>query len=92
MARNKNRTISGFDKVADNSNSNNDTNTNNDSILNDVLGDQKTKDQTHIFKGFYLEREVAAAIDRITAGKKKGVKSDLVNRILKNYLKEEGVM
>ena len=90
MAR-KNKNLTTFDDVANNNNINNNNNSDNN-ILTDVLKSKKTKDQTHVFKGFYLEHEVAHAIDRITEGKQKGVKSELVNEILKKYFREEGIL
>lgn len=87
----KKRTISSFIDVASNSNIENDSNIKDDSI-SDILEGKKTKEQTHIFKGYYLEREVANTIDRITEGKPKGVKSEFVNQVLKNYLISEGYM
>lgn len=85
------RKISSFDDVASNNDINSNDNNKND-VINDILEGKKTKDQTHIFKGYYLEREVANAIDRITEGRPKGTKSDLVNHIIKNYLTDEGIL
>lgn len=94
MAR-KNREVSTFDKVAGDSNINNDkdSNNNNDGV-NDILGAKKTKNDTHTFKGFYLENEVANMIDTLADrhGNQKGVKSELANEILKKYFQSEGFM
>lgn len=92
MSRKK-RTISGFNEVANNSNIKNDSDDNtNNTVLDNIINDRKPKEKTHIFKGYYLEREVANAIDRITEGKPKGTKSDFVNEVIKNYLISEGLM
>lgn len=84
-----------FDGVASNTDINNNNNNDNDntketSILDD-LG-REPKDKTHVFKGFYIENELAVLIDRITANKGKGAKSDLINRILRNAFKQEGLL
>ena len=90
MSRKK-RSISGFDKVA----SENDIDINNkdkNDLLHDIIEKKKTKDQTHIFKGFYLEKAIADVIDRLSAGKTKGIKSEIVNEILKKYFRENGLL
>lgn len=89
----KRRSVSDFGKVASDSTISNDTRPKNkNSIIEDVLKSSKTKEQTHTYKGFYLENEVADTIDRITEGKGRGMKSEIVNRILKNHFKEEGIL
>lgn len=88
----KKRKISSFDEVANNSNIKNENENNENNILKNVLEHRRPKGKTHVFKGFYLEREVAALIDRLTDDKPKGTKSDLVNEILKEYFKREGIM
>ena len=94
MSRKK-RSISSFNEVASNNNiesdNKNDVNTN-DNVIDDIIQGRKSKEQTHIFKGYYLERDVANTIDRITEGKPKGTKSDFVNEVIKRYLKSEGYM
>lgn len=97
------RKVAGFGKVAggNDSNINSDTEENitidvesrrNDDILGNILEANKSKDETHTFKGFYLENDVARTIDRVTQNKAKGAKSDLVNEILKRYFKDADVM
>ena len=88
----KDRKITQFDAVANDINSNNDSHNDSNSNINNILDKHREKRETHIFRGYYLEREVANAIDSIAAGKPKGVKSELVNEIIKKYLKEEGYM
>lgn len=94
----KKRTLSSFGDVSDhkniNINSENETDnkTENDSTIKQILEGQKSKEETHVFKGFYLENEVADAIDRITRRSPKGAKSKLVNAILKKHLKDEGYL
>lgn len=85
---NKKRTVSSFQEVASDINIKN--NDNSDDLLNSVLKDKKPKEKTHIFKGYYLEREVANEIDRITDGKPKGTKSEFINAVIKSYLISEG--
>ncbi|MYL22040.1 hypothetical protein GLW04_19380 [Halobacillus litoralis] len=68
-----------------------DSNINND-FLDNIVGKKTTKEKTHVFKGFYLEREVANVIDENAAGKPKGVKSEIVNESLKRVFKEMGWM
>lgn len=60
--------------------------------LDELFEGSKSKVQTHTLKGFYLEMEVAAAIDRISKGKSRGFKSQLVNEILKKELKMRGLL
>ncbi|WP_373896410.1 hypothetical protein [Virgibacillus sp. CBA3643] len=97
MSKKQRRSISSFDDVAVDSNINsdkdNDTNkeTNTDDKIDNILG-KKTKDQTHSFRGYYLENQVADTIDKVTDRKTKGVKSELVNEILKKYFQEEGLL
>lgn len=89
----KKRTISSFDEVASNSNIKNESNTNdNNDVLDSIINERKPKEKTHVFKGYYLEREVANTIDRITDGKPKGTKSDFINEVIKKYLISEGFM
>lgn len=86
----KKRTLSGFGNVAKD-NIDIDSDKDND-VLDDIIQERKPKEKTHIFKGYYLEREVANTIDRITEGKPKGTKSDFVNEVIKKYLTSEGYM
>lgn len=60
--------------------------------LDKVLMENKKKDKTHILKGIYFEREVAAAIDRIGKNGGKGIKSQIVNEAVKKVFKEKGWM
>lgn len=89
------RTLSGFDEVANDididSTSKNDNKDNID-LVSDIIKGHKTKDETHIFKGYYLENDIANVIDRISEGKPRGFKSELVNQILKNYFISEDLM
>lgn len=82
------RKISSFNEVASNS----DIKNNNNDILDNIINKRKPKEKTHVFKGYYLERDVANTIDRITEGKPKGAKSDFVNEVIKKYLTSEGYM
>lgn len=92
MARKK-ENIADFDSVADINNNNKinakENNSNNDELDN-ILLEKENKGNTHILKGIYFEREVARAIDRVSRGKGKGVKSDLVNAAVKQVFKEKG--
>src|SRR5690625_2430282 len=70
---------------------------NNSDILSDIASGKGSREDTRKFKGYYLEHEVANAIDRdINArfGNKipKGAKSDYVNELIKRGLKEEGLL
>jgi len=98
MARKqKERTIAGFNSVAgDEIASSEEQNINNNNNENDpvesIIKDKKTKDQTHTQRGFYLENKVSDAIDRVAENKSKGIKSEMVNEILKKYFQEHGFM
>lgn len=85
------RKLSSFDKVASNidiNNKDNDTNKSNNDLVDRVRS--KTKKETHTFKGYYLENEVANQIDVLTDGQPRGTKSEFVNEIIKKYLQGEG--
>lgn len=89
----KGRTLSGFGEVADNINIDSKKDSKNDiDLVSEILKGQKPKEETHIFKGFYLENEIADVIDDLAEGKPRGIKSELVNTILKNYFKSEGIL
>lgn len=101
--KNQKRDISriDFSKVADDSNINintennkeNDNEINWQETLDDILKPRESMDETHKFRGYYLENKVADTIDRITGSNpKKGMKSDLINHILKQYFKDKGWM
>ncbi|MBM7717190.1 hypothetical protein JOC94_004215 [Bacillus thermophilus] len=94
---NRNINDSDDDKI----NINNNTNVNdnlsdkeNDNIdpLDQVLKENKKKDKTHILKGIYFEKEVAAAIDRLGRQGGRGIKSQIVNEAVKKVFKEKGWM
>lgn len=91
----KRRTLSGFDQVAsdiDNNNAiDNEKKVKNDAIKS-IMKNIKTKDQTHTYKGFYLENKVADKIDEVTEGKPRGAMSELVNSIIKKYFQDAGLM
>ncbi|MGG3737234.1 hypothetical protein [Aeribacillus pallidus] len=103
MAR-KNRHIAGFNDVANRNNKDNDNqkiniNVNNDNNvkenenldeLDKIIENNKKKDKTHVLKGIYFEREVAAAIDRVGRNGGKGIKSQIVNEAVKKVFKEKG--
>lgn len=91
MGKGKERTLSGFGDVADNINIDSNSKSDTD-ILGDIMKGKKTKDETHVFRGYYLENEIANTIDRITASKPRGTKSEIVNEVLKKYFKQEGIM
>jgi hypothetical protein len=93
MAR-KGKSLADFGAIASDTNINisNDNNSNDKDVIGNILSGKKSKKDTHTFKGYWLENEVANTIDRITEGKPKGVKSELVNEIIKKYLKSEGLM
>lgn len=91
----KNKSIAGFGDFADLNDINNNTNVerkNNINITSDLekVISKTPKEKTHVFKGFYLENELAQIIDNKTNGKGRGAKSDLVNAILKDRFKQEG--
>lgn len=95
----KKRTLSSFEDVADNINIDSERNINKDDdekndvdLVESIIKGKALKEDTHIFKGYYLENDVANAIDRITDGKPRGTKSELVNQILKNYFMDTGIM
>lgn len=75
-----------------NSNNNSDNNSNKPKKQDpeEVINSKKTKDQTHIFKGYYLERKVANRVDKNSSRGIRGSKSDYVNTILKNHFIEIG--
>lgn len=58
--------------------------------LDKVIDKNKKKEDTHVLKGIYFEKEVADAIDRIAEGGGKGIKSQLVNEAVKKVFKEKG--
>lgn len=58
--------------------------------LDKVIAKNKKKEDTHILKGIYFEKEIANAIDRIAEGGGKGIKSQLVNEAVKKVFKEKG--
>lgn len=82
-----------FDSVASDINNDNDKNNEKESGLLEGIG-RVPKDKTHVFKGFYLEIELANIIDRIADPKVagKGAKSDLVNKILREAFSREGLL
>lgn len=94
------RTLAGFDEVAFkninnniNDNANNDVKENeneNEDPMDRILSANKKKDETHVLKGIYFEKEVAQAIDRIARNGGKGIKSQLVNEAVKKVFKEKG--
>jgi hypothetical protein len=85
----KNKSIAGFDDVAnDNNNENVNNNDNKNDIINDILGDRKEK---AVLTGIYFEPNVAAALDRATKDKK-GNKSKLVNALVKKSLQDAGFL
>lgn len=89
------RRLTKFDEVANGNkdNINNDIKKkNNVDLVSDIIQGKRNKDETHVFKGYYLENDVANTIDRITDNKPRGTKSELVNEILKKYFKKEGIM
>jgi len=87
----KERTIAGFSSVAGDNVKAKNSNSDND-LINDILETNKPKEKTHVFKGYYLENEVARVIDTLTDGKPKGTKSEFINGILKKYFKENDLM
>lgn len=93
--KNKGRTIAGFDSVAgDDDNNikiNRDSDIDNDLISN-VMKSNKPKTKTHEFKGYYFEKEIVNVINKLTEGKPKGTKSDLVNDIVKKYFKDHDLL
>jgi uncharacterized membrane protein YheB (UPF0754 family) len=58
-----------------------------DEIANMLKGQEKEKPAKR-FKGFYLDEDVANAIDNIKAGNK----SDVVSKIIRTYLKENNLL
>lgn len=90
MSKKKERNLAGFSEVArDNIESSKNSDSNND-LMDDILQTRETKDKTHTFRGFYLENDLVRALDRNTVGKPKGVKSDLINAILREKFKAMG--
>jgi hypothetical protein len=93
-----NRTLAGFDEVASkkpniniNDNDNNEVKENeNEDPLDKIISSNKKKDETHVLKGIYFEKEVARAIDRIARNGGKGIKSQIVNEAVKKVFKEKG--
>ena len=90
--------LSQFDTIAD---SKEDTNVNVNDNVNDnieidevdrVIQNRKMKmaEKSTKPKGIYFEVEVSEAIDRITEGKGRGAKSDIVNAAVKQVFKEKG--
>lgn len=96
MSRKKERTLAGFNSVAGENfteekkdiNSNND---NDNNSLNDIVENRVTKDKTHVFRGFYLEKDLVKVLDKYTKNKK-GLKSEVVNNALRNAFKDAGWM
>lgn len=60
--------------------------------IDKIISENKKKDKTHILKGIYFEREVAAAIDRIGRQGGRGIKSQIVNEAVKRVFIEKGWM
>lgn len=94
MSKKERRSISSFGQVASNIDINNKSNieNNNNDIIKSLVKENIPKDKTHTFKGYYLENEVANTIDRLSEGKHKGFKSDLVNEIIKKFFQKEGLL
>jgi hypothetical protein len=83
--QNNNININKNDNTIDNGNENENIDT-----LDEIINNNKKKDKTHVLKGIYFEREVAAAIDRIARNGGKGIKSQIVNEAVKKVFKEKG--
>jgi hypothetical protein len=81
--------INNNDNTINNQNDNEINNENID-VLDQIINNNKKKEKTHVLKGIYFEREVAAAIDRIARGGGKGIKSQIVNEAVKKVFKEKG--
>jgi len=79
----KKKSLAGFDEVAkDNDNTNDNVN------IEDILGDQTPTKQ---LVGIYFEPDLAAALDRLSAGKR-GAKSKLVNVAVREMLQSRGLL
>ena len=66
----------------------------NKSVINSVFDNENKKPQKK-FVGLYLDSDVNKGLDELSqrgSSKKKGVKSKLVNEILRNILLEEGIL
>lgn len=59
----------------------------------DVLdGILEKKKSTRVQRGLYLDRDVDVALNKLTKGAKKGIKSDVVNALLKEGLEKRGAL
>lgn len=58
--------------------------------LDELFEENPRKDDTHVYKGFYLEKNIAKTIDKKAKKGGKGMKSKIVNEALKIVFKEKG--
>lgn len=86
----KGKNLAGFGEVAgDSIKHNNDSNSDSE-FMKDIVRGRKNKEDTHTYRGFYLENDLVRTMDRIAHDRPRGVKSDLVNAILREKFKEMG--
>lgn len=72
-------------------NNNNNYNDIDNNMLDDIVNNKQMKGDTQVFRGYYLDKDLADAIELNTKGKKKkGVKSDVVNAALRKTFREMG--
>lgn len=60
--------------------------------LEELFQDHPRKDDTHTYKGFYLEKNIVKIIDKKSKKGGKGMKSKIVNEALKIVFKQKGWM
>jgi len=58
-------------------------------VIDNILGKKKS---TRVQRGIYLDHDVDAAINKLTKGAKKGIKSDVINALLKEGLQKRGAL
>lgn len=64
-------------------------NNDNVDVIDDILGKKKS---TRVQRGLYLDRDVDAALTKLGKKGGKGAKSDIVNALLKEGLKNRGLL
>lgn len=88
------RSLAGFDAVASTTSKTNTTtndsknNNNNTSDIDSIINKKKPAKK---LTGLYLEKEIAAVLDRV-AGGTRGAKSEIANAALRRFFEEQGLL
>lgn len=84
------RSLAGFDAVANTqTNDNNNININKNANINEIIS--STKKTAKKLTGLYLEKEIAAVLDRV-AGGTRGAKSEIANTALRQFFEGQGLL